>query len=153
MADVQWLSEPEQKAWRAYLEATSRLSDRFNRDLQRTHGLSMTDYEILVRLSEAPGRMIRMTQLAAETFSSKSRLSHAINRLENADMVERVGCDTDKRGWYAKLTDHGYARLEQAAPDHVMSVRRHLLDALSRDDFLAIGERMAAIVAHLRTEE
>src|SRR4029450_10492270 len=72
MADVQWLSEPEQSAWRAYLEATTRLSHRFNRALQRTHGLSMTDYEILVRLSEAPGRRIRMTQLAAETFSSKS---------------------------------------------------------------------------------
>ena len=153
VADVQWLSEPEQRAWRAYLEATSRLSDRFNRDLQRTHGLSMTDYEILVRLSEAPGRRIRMTQLAAETFSSKSRLSHAINRLESAGMVERVGCDTDKRGWYAQLTDDGFARLEQAAPDHVRSVRRHLLEALSQDDFLAVGESMAAIVAHLHAEE
>lgn len=113
----------------------------------------MTDYEILVRLSEAPDRMIRMTQLASETFSSKSRLSHAISRLENAGMVERVGCDTDKRGWFAKLTDRGYARLEQAAPDHVRSVRRHLLDALSQDDFLALGKSMARIVTHLRTEE
>jgi DNA-binding MarR family transcriptional regulator len=68
-------------------------------------------------------------------------------------MVERIGCDTDKRGWYAQLTDDGYARLEQAAPDHVRSVRRHLLDALSQDDFLAVGESMAAIVAHLRADE
>lgn len=113
----------------------------------------MTDYEILVRLSEAPDRMIRMTQLAGETFSSKSRLSHAISRLESAGMVERVGCDTDKRGWFAKLTDHGYACLEQAAPDHVHSVRRHLMDALSQDDFLALGRTMATIVAHLRAEE
>ena len=152
MADVPWLSEAEQRAWRAYLEATSRLSDRFNRDLQRTHGLSMTDYEILVRLSEAPDRMIRMTQLASETFSSKSRLSHAINRLERAGMVERIGCDTDKRGWFAKLTDRGFERLEKAAPDHVRSVRQHLLDAMSEDDFLALGKTMSTVAAHLRTE-
>src|SRR4029453_10284958 len=99
MADVQWLSEPEQSAWRAHLEATSRLSDRFNRDLQRTHRLSRTDYDILVRLSEAPGRRIRVTQLSSDTSSSKSRLSRASDRLESAGMVERVGCDTDKRGW------------------------------------------------------
>jgi DNA-binding MarR family transcriptional regulator len=153
MADVPWLSEPEQRAWRAYLEATSRLADRFNRDLQRTHGLSIADYEILVRLSEAPGRMIRMTQLAGDTYSSKSRLSHAINRLESAGMVERVGCDTDKRGWFARLTDHGFELLEKAAPDHVRSVRRHFLDAMSQQEFLALGRMMSAVAAHLREKD
>jgi DNA-binding MarR family transcriptional regulator len=153
MAEVPWLSEPEQRAWRAYLEATSRLADRFNRDLQRTHGLSMADYEILVRLSEAPERMIRMTQLAGETHSSKSRLSHAINRLESAGMVERIGCNTDKRGWFAKLTGRGFELLEHAAPDHVRSVRRHFLDAMSEQEFLALGRTMSAVAAHLRSED
>lgn len=148
---VRWLTAKEQRAWRAYLEVTSRLAERLNRDLQRTHGMTLGDYAILVRLSEAPDRRIRMSALADDTHSSRSRLSHAIRRLEQDGLVERVICETDKRGWFAALTYKGFARLERAAPDHVESVRRHLLDAMSPEEFLDFGDQLIRIAGHLRT--
>lgn len=149
--EVRWLSAEEQRAWRAYLEVTTRLAERLNRDLQRTHALSLGDYAILVRLSEAPNRQIRMSSLAVDTHSSKSRLSHAIARLETDGFVERRICPTDKRGWLAVLTDAGFERLKRAAPDHVESVRRHLLDAVSPEEYLALGATLQKIARHLRT--
>lgn len=149
--EVRWLSEDEQRVWRAYLEVTRRLAERLNRDLQRTHGMSLGDYAILVALSEAPDRRIRMSILAEETQSSKSRLSHAISRLEEEGLVTREICDTDRRGWFASLTEKGYERLKQAAPDHVESVRRHLLDAFTPEEFLAFGDMLIRIATHLRT--
>ncbi|MCI0689185.1 MAG: MarR family transcriptional regulator [Sporichthyaceae bacterium] len=151
MSGVRWLSAQEQRHWRAYLEVTARLFDKVNRELQQTHNLSLADYEVLVRLSEAPDRRLRMTSLAEHTYSSKSRLSHAVARLERTGLVRRVNCPTDKRGWFAELTAEGLATLERAAPDHVETVRAHLLDVLTRAEFSAVGTAMIKLRDHLRS--
>ena len=150
MSSVPSLSDQEQRHWRAYLEVTARLFDRVNRDLQESHNLSLADYEVLATLAEAPDRRLRMTTLAEHTHSSKSRLSHAVTRLERTGLVRRVNCPTDKRGWFAELTDLGRQRLEQAAPDHVRSVRDNLVDVLTGAEFTAVGSAMLKLSRHLR---
>jgi len=150
VSGVRWLSDQEQRHWRAYLEVTARLFDRVNRDLQETHNLSLADYEVLATLAEAPGRRLRMTTLAEHTHSSKSRLSHAVTRLERTGLVRRVNCPTDKRGWFAELTELGQQRLEEAAPDHVQSVRDNLVDVLTGAELTAVGSAMLKLSEHLR---
>jgi DNA-binding MarR family transcriptional regulator len=136
---TRWLSEDEQRHWRAWLAASLLLQDRLNRDLQEQHGLTMADYEILVRLSEAPDRRMRMSDLASTTLSSRSRLSHQIDRMVRAGLVEREACVADRRGAFAVLTDHGWETLVAAAPDHVESVRQHLIDPLTPQEFAGLG--------------
>jgi DNA-binding MarR family transcriptional regulator len=92
-----WLTEEEQRAWRAYIRLAQLLMRQLDRDLH-PFGLSMHDYEILVELSEAPRRRMRMTELADRTAQSRSRLSHQINRMESKNLVTREGCEGDKRG-------------------------------------------------------
>lgn len=128
---TRWLDPDEQRTWRAYLTASRALMDTLDRELQRDAGMPHAYYEILVRLSEAPGRQLRMSELAQAAGSSRSRLSHAVARLETAGWVRREDCPTDRRGQIALLTDEGFATLAAAAPGHVEGVRRHLFDALS----------------------
>lgn len=131
MVTTRWLDPDEQRTWRAFLTASRALMDTLDRELQRDAGMPHAYYEILVRLSEAPGRQLRMSELAEATGSSRSRLSHAVARLEVAGWVRREDCPTDRRGQVAHLTDDGHATLTAAAPGHVEGVRRHLFDALS----------------------
>lgn len=131
MTGTRWLNEDEQRTWRAFLEATTLLADRLDRELQRDAGMPHTYYEVLVRLSEAPSRSMRMSELADSAQSSRSRLSHAVARLEEAGWVRRERCSTDGRGSIAVLTDEGFAELAAAAPGHVEGVRRHLFDRLT----------------------
>ena len=139
MPAVWWLDDEEQEAWRAFLDATRLLFDRLDRELQRRSQISHADYEILVRLSEAPGRRMRMSELAARTQFSRSRLSHAVGRLEEAGWVTREDCPTDRRGAFAVLTDAGWEALRQAAPGHVGDVRHLLFDRLSREQVRALA--------------
>jgi DNA-binding MarR family transcriptional regulator len=128
---TQWLSSEEQRAWRAYLEATAVLFDKLDQQMQRDSGMPHGYYEILVRLSEAPQRSLRMSQLAENTQSSRSRLSHAVAALEGKGWVQRRPTPDDRRGQLAVLTDLGFSTLEQAAPGHVEAVRASLYDRLS----------------------
>ena len=128
---TRWLDPDEQRTWRAFLAATRALMETLDRELQRDAGMPHAYYEILVRLSEAPQRSLRMSDLAEATGSSRSRLSHAVARLEAAGWVRRQECPTDRRGLVASLTDEGFAALAAAAPGHVEGVRRHLFDPLS----------------------
>lgn len=148
-----WLSEDEQRSWRSWLSASLLLNDRLSRELQAQHGLTMADYEILVRLSEAEGRRMRMSDLAEATLSSRSRLSHQIDRMEKARLVERQACDDDRRGAFAALTKHGWQTLVDVAPDHVESVRTHLVDQLTCTEFAALGEACRKVANHLSTDE
>ena len=145
MAGTRWLDQDEQRTWRAFLTAIRLLTDQLDRELQRDADIPHTYYEILVALSEAPGRTLRMSQLADLSQSSRSRLSHAVSRLEEAGWVRREPCPTDKRGSLAVLTDKGFAVLEAAAPGHVESVRRHLFDVLTPEQVSQLGEISAAI--------
>ncbi|MEU4775156.1 MarR family transcriptional regulator [Micromonospora sp. NPDC023633] len=144
---TRWLDPDEQRTWRAYLTASRALMEALDRELQRDAGMPHAYYEILVRLSEAPQRQLRMSDLAEATGSSRSRLSHAAARLEAAGWVRREECPTDRRGQIAVLTDEGFATLAAAAPGHVEGVRRHLFDALSPaqvDQLRRISETLAA---------
>jgi len=146
---VRWLDEREQAAWRSFLAATQLLMDRLDRELQAGAGLPHAYYEILVRLSEAPGRAMRMSDLADRCQSSRSRLSHAVARLEEQGWVRRETVPSDRRGAVAVLSDAGYAALEAAAPIHVDGVRRHLFDRLTADQVDSLGEISQAIAGQL----
>jgi DNA-binding MarR family transcriptional regulator len=146
---TRWLTEDEQRSWRAWLAASLLLQDCLNRELHEQHGLTMADYEILVRLSEVPDRRMRMSDLAEVTLSSRSRLSHQIDRMEKDGLVERQLCADDRRGSFAVLTDRGWQILVSVAPDHVTSVRAHLVDQLSAKEFAALGAACQKVVDHL----
>ncbi|MGH9226901.1 MAG: MarR family winged helix-turn-helix transcriptional regulator [Acidimicrobiales bacterium] len=128
---MRWLSADEQRAWRAFLVATQELFDQLDRQLTRDAGLSQADYEVLVRLSEADGERLRMSELAEHTLFSRSRLSHAVARLEREGLVAREACETDRRGMFAVLTPEGRRRIEAAAPGHVATVRDLVFDRLT----------------------
>jgi DNA-binding MarR family transcriptional regulator len=130
-AMTRWLDADEQQTWRTFLAASRGLMDALDRELQRDAGMPHAYYEILVRLSESAGHTLRMSDLADACGSSRSRLSHAVARLEESGWVRREDCPTDRRGQLAVLTDEGYAVLKAAAPGHVEDVRRHLFDALT----------------------
>ena len=149
MTEPRWLTADEQRAWRAWVDSTVLLLDRLNRDLQETNGLTMADYEILVRLSESPDRRMRMSELASKTLSSRSRLSHQIDRMVTRELVDREKCENDKRGAFAVLTDEGWRTLVAAAPDHVASVRRHLVDVLTPEQFAQLGNALGIVADRL----
>lgn len=147
-----WLSPDEQRSWRAWLSASTLLADQLNRELQSQRGLTGADYEILVRLSESPDRRMRMSDLAASTLASRSRLSHQIDRMVDAGLVTRETCSEDRRGSFAALTDIGWETLVQAAPDHVASVRAHLVDVLTPDEFAALGRACQKVSDRLKEQ-
>jgi DNA-binding MarR family transcriptional regulator len=150
--ETRWLDDDQQRAWRSYLLGTTLLMERLDRDL-RAHGLSLPEYEILVRLSEAEDRRLRMAVLADSVKNSRSRITHTITRMERAGLVERLSCASDGRGVFAQLTDTGYRTLVDAAPGHVESVRRGLVDIITRDDMLAIGRAFGQVVQELESGE
>ena len=143
---TRWLSEQEQRAWRMFVQACESVFAATDAQLIRDSGLPHGYYEILVHLSEAPGRALRMTQLARASAYSKSRLSHAVARLEERGWVERRDCPTDRRGQIAQLTDEGFAALAAAAPGHVEQVRRSLIDVLTPEQIEQLREISAAII-------
>lgn len=126
-------------SWRSFVAATQLLFERFDADLEEGSGLSLADYEVLVRLDDAGGDGLRMSALAGQTQFSRSRLSHAVRRLEDAGLVKRARCPNDRRGTSAHLTAKGRAALVAAAPGHVASVRRHLVDRLTPEEFRTLG--------------
>ena len=146
---TRWLDADEQKTWRAWLYSSMLLQDQLDRELTHETGISHAYYEILVQLSEAPGRALRMSQLAERSLSSRSRLSHAVSRLEERGWVRRQVCAEDGRGQLAVLTDDGFAALEAAAPTHVEGVRRHLFDQLSPEQVAAMRDIGETLLAHL----
>ena len=145
--EPRWLNTDEQHTWRESIQAWQWLLAAVDVQLQRDSGMPLAYYEILVRLSEAPDRSLRMTQLAEASSSSKSRVSHAVARLEERGWVRRMDCPTDRRGQIAMLTDQGFAALAKAAPGHVEQVRRVLFDALSAEQIKQLDGISAAILA------
>src|SRR5512146_3484044 len=144
-----WLTDEEQRAWRAYIRLAQLLMRQLDRDLH-PFGLSMHDYEILVQLSEVPNRRMRMTELADRTAQSRSMLSHQINRMETRGLVTREGCEGDKRGTFAVLTAHGLTAIGKVAPYHVASVREHFIDQLDPAELIALTEAYQPVLDKLR---
>jgi DNA-binding MarR family transcriptional regulator len=148
---TRWLSPAEQHTWRTFMGTYRRLSAEIEGHLQHVAGIPHAYYEILVRLSEAPRRELRMTQLADASISSKSRLSHAVARLEERGWIERTACPTDRRGQVARLTDDGFAALEAAAPAHVEQVRQLIFDHLTPAQVEQLAEICTAIGAGIES--
>jgi DNA-binding MarR family transcriptional regulator len=146
---TRWLSDEEQAAWRAWIAASLLLPDRLSRDLQERAGISLADYEILVYLSESPGRRLRMSELAERTLSSRSRLSHQVDRLSDEGYVVREPCSEDRRGYFAVLTPAGWDFLVATAPTHVESVRDHLVDVLTPEEFAELGRLCSKVSSGL----
>ncbi len=142
--DPRWLSTEEQHWWRSYLRATRELDAALDRDLQCS-GLSLPEYELLSMLSEADGSRLRMSTLAELIVQSRSRVTHTAARLERRGWVRRTPAPDDGRGVVLALTDEGREALGGFAVTHVASVRRHLADVLSPEQFRALGEAMEAV--------
>jgi DNA-binding MarR family transcriptional regulator len=147
--EVRWLDTDERRAWLAWVFASRLFWDEVERDLQRDAAMPFGYYEILMMLSEAPDRTLRMSEVADATQSSRSRLSHAVSRLEELGWVRRESCPTDRRGALAVLTDAGFSALEAAAPHHVESVRAHLFDLLSTEQQAQLRDISEALLKHL----
>jgi len=143
--DVRWLTLEQQAHWRAFLVGTARLNEALGQQLERDSGLSQSEYEVLVRLSEAPDRTLRMSLLADGLAHSRSRITHTVRRLESHGLVERQACESDGRGVNCTMTDLGFAQLEAAAPGHVQAVRTYLVDVLTDDQLRALGVAMSAV--------
>ncbi len=150
---TRWLSEDEQRTWRALLDLNRLLQESTDRQLQRDSGIPVTYYAILVTLSEAPDRSMRMSALADALEGSQSRLSHAVSRLEDRGWVERRRCPSDGRGWFAVLTDAGMDALRSAAPGHVEHVREVVFDVLDPEQQKALADIAGQLVNRLRGEQ
>ncbi|MFE2299642.1 MarR family winged helix-turn-helix transcriptional regulator [Streptomyces sp. NPDC059445] len=151
--EPRWLTDEEQRIWRAYMHATTLLEDHLDRQLQRDAGMPHIYYGLLVQLGEAPHRRLRMTELAMNAKITRSRLSHAVARLEKNGWVRREDCPSDKRGQFAVLTDEGYEVLRRTAPGHVAAVRQALFDRLGPDQRKALGEAMRIIAEGLQPKD
>ncbi|MEO3871492.1 MarR family transcriptional regulator [Nonomuraea sp. B12E4] len=147
MTDTRWLDATEMAAWRAFLSTSHLLERRIEEQLKASAGLTHPQYEILARLAEAPGRQMRMTELAKGVVASKSALTYQITQLEKAGLVERATCPSDDRGVLAVLTEAGARCLARVAPGHVEVVRAYLIDRLTREELHAMTSAM------LRTEQ
>jgi len=149
ITEGRWLDEAQQRSWRALVMGMTLLLDRLDADLQRNFGISLAEYEILVRLSERPGRQLRMAQLADSMAHSRSRITHTVKRMEDENLVSRTQSKEDRRGIVCTMTDAGFALLEEMAPLHVNGVRDYLVDLASPEDFEALGRVMNAVADKL----
>ncbi len=148
-ARAPWLTEDEQRSWRAYLRGSRLLEVALDRDLAR-HGTQLSEYELISMLSEAPGARMRMSALADLVVQSRSRVTHTAARLERRGWVTREACLSDRRGVELVLTETGREALERMAPEHVASVRAHLVDAMTPTEFAALGRAMQAVRDEIR---
>ncbi|MET9482184.1 MarR family transcriptional regulator [Streptomyces sp. NPDC006638] len=147
-----WLTPAEQDTWQAYVQGSTLLEDHLDRQLQRDAGMPHIYYALMVYLARAPRRRMRMTELARAAKITRSRLSHAIARLEKYGWVRREDCPSDKRGQNAYLTDEGNEVLARSAPEHVTAVRQAIFDRLTPEQVTQLGEIMWVIAKGLQPE-
>jgi len=149
MAETRWLTDDEQRIWRTFVHATKLLFDQLEHELDEQAEVPSRYYEVLAPLAEVPERRLRMSELADLSRSSRSRLSHSMDRLESLGWIRREACETDRRGAVAVLTAEGLSALEAAAPVHAQGVRSHFFDQLDEDQLEALGRIGERIIEHL----
>ena len=149
VASTRWLTAPQERAWRRYRRMRTLLDLQIARDLSKDSGLSETDYDVLSTLSEKPEGRWRARDLAAQLLWSTSRLAHHVGRMEQRGLVARQPCPGDARGAIVSLTEQGRAALEQAAPLHVASVRRHIIDLLTPGEIATLDTIAGKVITHL----
>ncbi|MFI1705462.1 MarR family winged helix-turn-helix transcriptional regulator [Streptomyces griseoruber] len=138
-----WLAPEERRAWLAYIDFSTLLSDHLNRQLRREAGVTHADYTLLAHLSSVPDQTLTMSELAERVRITRSRLTHAVTRLQQSGYVDRRDDHVNRRNQLALLTPQGRELLERAAPGHVEAVRRAVFDALTPEQvrqFAEIGE-------------
>ncbi|WP_448058938.1 MarR family winged helix-turn-helix transcriptional regulator [Cellulomonas hominis] len=149
---ARWLSDGQVQDWKALVAMVTGLSAALDAQLKRDAGMNLFEYHVLVALSEAPGGVLPMTDLARMAQGSPSRISHAVSRLEGAGWVERVTCYEAGRRTSASLTADGTAKLEATAPGHVREVRRLVVDALTPQEFDELARASRTIVQQATPE-
>jgi DNA-binding MarR family transcriptional regulator len=153
MSEPQWLTADEQQAWRSFLRVQGLLPLALNRGLQASGSdLSLSDFGVLVMLSEAPGRRMRVLELARALQWEKSRLSHQLRRMAERGLVSRSNCSEDKRGAFIEITADGLAAVEAAAPPHVATVRANFFDALDEQDVADLARICAAVTKQIEQD-
>lgn len=150
---VPWLDADEMSVWRTFIVASQGVDAALDRQLQRDADMAHSHYAVLVTLSEAPDRTVRMGELARRLHFSSSRLAHAVTRMEARGWVTRERCADDRRGQLARLTDRGAEALRDAAPGHVALVRRIVFDPLDRDEQAQLRELFDRISVAVRAFE
>lgn len=152
MASVRWLNEPEMRAWRSFITTTGDLVRALERDLE-PFGLDLGDYQLLAMLSEADDRRMRMCDLADTLALSRSGLTRRMEGVISAGLVERVKDDNDGRVVWARMTRRGMDLLRRAAPVHLRSVRRRMIDLLTPAEIAAFGSAFPRLADRLRTDD
>jgi DNA-binding MarR family transcriptional regulator len=132
-------------AWRALLQAHAGLVKMLDSELEQTHGLALSSYEVLVRLDSAPQRRLRMCELAQSILLSRSGVTRLVDRLERDGLVAREECPHDARGAFAVLTDAGEERLRTARPTHIEGVRRHFLSHYAPAELEALRDLLGRL--------
>lgn len=146
---TEWLDDAERETWLRLIAVTELLPGVLDSQLRAEAGVTHFEYFVLAMLSEAPDRTLRMTSLAQRTNATLPRLSHVIRRLEDRGLVDRFPCPEDGRATNARLTDAGWATLDAAAPGHVATVRRHVLDPLTRTQLGQLRDITDALLSRL----
>lgn len=147
MADVNWLDEREQRAWRALQNMQMKIDGELGRRLAAATDLSNADYAVLVVLTEQPEGRMRLFELGAEIGWEKSRLSHQVSRMATRGLVCKEKCPSDKRGAFVVLTADGRRAIEAAAPGHVADVRELFIDHLAPEQLDALAEIAETVLA------
>jgi DNA-binding MarR family transcriptional regulator len=143
------LDPAEERAWRAFVRASVVVPRVLEAEMHAAHGITMTEYFVLVNLSEAAERRLRMSELAARGAMSLSAISRVVGSLARRGLVERVRCPSDGRGLFAVLTDQGLARLQEVYPTHLAGVRRHVMRHLAGLDL----DQLAAALSRVAVED
>jgi DNA-binding MarR family transcriptional regulator len=146
---VRWLSDGEERAWRALQFMQMRLEGELARQLATDSGLSYPDYVVLVALTDRPDGRMRLFELGEVLGWEKSRLSHHVARMEGRGLVKKERCDADRRGAFVVVTQRGRKQIETAAPGHVAAVRRLFVDQLTHNELAAIGDAAETVLAAL----
>lgn len=150
MARTRWLSAEEMRAWRGFISTSPDLQLVIERDLHQ-FGLDAGDYQLLAMLSEAPGKRLRMCDLASVLRVTRGGLTRRMKGVIDAGLVERVDDETDRRSAHAQLTAKGWTLIKRIAPHHVATVRAMMIDLLTPAEIKAMGTAFEKISAHLRT--
>jgi DNA-binding MarR family transcriptional regulator len=148
--ETRWLEPAERQAWDGFLSLNRVVFAELEAQLQSRSGMPLAHYAILVTLSEAPDRTLRMGELARRLYAAPSSISHAMTRLESKGLIERRNDPRDRRAQFAVLTDTGAEALAAAAPGHVAAVRRNLVDLLTAEQLAQLKEIGDAVVTKVR---
>jgi DNA-binding MarR family transcriptional regulator len=135
------------EVWQRFLRAHATVMRRLEADLVVEQGLPLASYDVLVQLTQAPQRKLRMTELAERVLLSRSGLTRLVDRLERSGLVEREACPSDARGMFAVLTEAGYLRLRAATPTHLRGVSDYAMSRLDDEDLAALDRVLRKLLS------